>query len=140
MAPTTPSSSVSWTISELADEYGVTLRTIRHYEELGLVTPEREGQRRVYRQRDRVRLELVLRGRRLGFSLTEIATIVNMYDAAPGEIGQLQYLLSQIRTRRAELRQRQDDIRRTLAELEAVAARCEKSLADLSAEQHTAPA
>ena len=80
---------MSWTITALADEYGVTLRTLRHYEDLGLLAPERVGTARVYHQRDRIRLELILRGKRLGFSLDEIATIVNMYDAEPGEAGQL---------------------------------------------------
>ena len=77
----------TWTIRELAAEYDVTLRTIRHYEALGLLSPERRGTTRVFHQRDRIRLELVLRGRRLGFSLDEIARIVNMYDDQPGEAG-----------------------------------------------------
>ena len=80
----------TWTITELADEYGVTLRTLRHYEDVGLLTPERRGTTRVFHQRDRIRLRLILRGKRLGFTLPEIATIVNMYDDQPGEAGQLQ--------------------------------------------------
>jgi DNA-binding transcriptional MerR regulator len=122
------SSEPSWTIAELSGEYGVTLRTLRHYEDLGMLGPERVGTARVYRQRDRVRLELILRGKRLGFSLDEIATIVNMYDDAPGEVGQLEYLLGQIEVRRADLAQRQRDIRRTLKDLDQVEQRC---LADL---------
>src|SRR6187431_2754161 len=96
-------SGVTWSITEIAREFGVTLRTIRFYEDRGLLTPERRGTQRVFRARDRVRLALVLRGRRLGFSLDEIATIVDMYDAAPGEAGQLRYLLDQIDARRSEL-------------------------------------
>ena len=86
----------TWTITELAREYDVTLRTLRHYEDLGLLSPARRGTVRVFDLRDRTRLELVLRGRRLGFSLPEIATIVNMYDDQPGEAGQLEYLLESL--------------------------------------------
>ena len=75
-------------IAELAREFGVTARTIRHYEDEGLIAPLRDGQRRVYRPRDRTRLRLILRGRRLGFALAEVREIVDLYDAAPGEIGQ----------------------------------------------------
>lgn len=124
--------SRSWTIAELAEEFGVTLRTIRFYEDRGLITPERRGRQRVFGPRDRVRLELILRGRRLGFSLREIARIVDMYDAEPGEIGQLRYLLEQISGRRAELEQRRRDIDRTLAELDEVEARCREDLARLT--------
>ena len=83
----------TWTITELAEEYAVTLRTIRFYEDRGLLSPERRGSQRVFHPRDRVRLGLILRGKRLGFSLEEIAKIVDMYDAEPGEAGQLRYLL-----------------------------------------------
>jgi len=121
-----------WTIAQLATDYGLTLRTLRHYEELGLLKPERMGTSRVYHQRDRIRLELILRGKRLGFSLTEIATIVNMYDDAPGEVGQLHYLLEQIEVRRGELAQRQRDIRQTLKDLDLVERRCREDLARLS--------
>src|SRR3954466_14936021 len=92
--------SETWSIAELAAEYDVTLRTIRFYEDRGLLTPERRGTARVYHARDKVRLGLVLRGKRLGFSLDEIATIVDMYDAEPGEEGPLTSLLQQIGHRR----------------------------------------
>src|SRR5665811_2223114 len=82
----------TFSIAALASEYDVTARTIRHYEDLGLLSPERRGTARVFHQRDRVRLALILRGRRIGFSLDEISTIVNMYDEQPGEAGQLNYL------------------------------------------------
>lgn len=123
--------SVEWTIRDLAREYDVTLRTIRHYEALGLLDPERRGQTRVFHNRDRIRLELVLRGRRLGFSLDEIARIVNMYDDRPGEEGQLRYLLDQIAVRRAELARMREDIARTEADLDAVETRCRETLARL---------
>ncbi len=118
----------TWSIAELAAEYDVTLRTIRFYEDKGLLTPERRGVTRVYHPRDRVRLGLILRGKRLGFSLDEIAKIVRMYDAEPGEEGQLFYLLEQIAGRRAELEQRRLDIDETLAELDEVERRCHADL------------
>jgi len=118
----------TWSITDLAEEFGVTLRTIRFYEDRGLVTPERRGTTRVFHPRDRIRLALVLRGKRLGFSLDEIATIVDMYDAEPGEVGQLHYLLEQIDVRRNELEQRRKDIDDTLAELAEVERRCHEDL------------
>ncbi len=121
----------TWTITEVASEYDVTLRTVRHYEDLGLISPERRGTARVFHQRDRVRLALILRGRRLGFSLDEIATIINMYDAEPGEVGQLTYLVDQIAVRRTELEQRRTDIDETIAELDEVERRCRHDLAEL---------
>ena len=121
----------TWSITELAEEFAVTLRTIRHYEDVGLLAPERRGTRRVFHHRDRIRLQLILRGRRLGFSLPEIRTIVNMYDEQPGEAGQLNYLLGQIDVRRAELERMRRDIDDTMAELDRVEARCREDLARL---------
>ncbi|MDT0201917.1 MerR family DNA-binding transcriptional regulator [Nocardioides sp. AE5] len=118
----------TWSIRELADEYAVTLRTLRHYEELGLLRPVRRGQVREYHQRDRIRLELILRGKRVGFSLDEIATIVNMYDEPPGEAGQLEFLIEQSRLRREALEQQRRDIDTTLADLDQIAARCREEL------------
>jgi DNA-binding transcriptional MerR regulator len=123
----------TWTITELARDFGVTLRTLRHYEDVGLLSPERRGTTRVFHHRDRIRLELILRGKRLGFTLPEIATIVDMYDDQPGEAGQLQYLIDQIDVRRDELEQRRRDIDDTLAELAEVEARCRDDLAKLAA-------
>ncbi len=120
-----------WSIGRVSAAFGVTARTLRFYEDRGLLCPRRDGTRRLYSGRDRVRLALVLRGRRLGFTLDEIATIVDMYDAEPGEAGQLSYLLEQIEVRRAGLEQRRRDIDETLAELDAVAARCRDDLARL---------
>ena len=117
-----------WTITDLARDHDVTLRTIRFYEDRGLLSPERRGTQRIYRNRDRVRLALILRGRRLGFTLDEIARIVDMYDAEPGETGQLRYLLDQIGARRSELEQRRRDIDESLAELDEVERRCREDL------------
>lgn len=121
----------TWTITDLAREYGVTLRTIRHYEALGLLAPERRGTARVFRHRDRIRLELVLRGRRLGFSLEQIARIIDMYDEQPGEAGQLAYLLGQIAVRRQDLARMRADIDATARDLDEVEARCRETLARL---------
>ena len=128
-----PEPAQTWSIAELATEYAVTLRTIRFYEDRGLLTPERRGTVRVYHPRDKVRLNLILRGKRLGFSLDEIARIVDMYDAEPGEEGQLVYLLDQITSRRAELEQRRRDIDETLRELSEVEDRCHTDLNALRA-------
>ncbi len=119
------------TIAQVAEEFGVTHRAVRHYEDHGLITPERRGTQRLYHARDRVRLDLVLRGRRLGFALDEIARIVDMYDETPGEAGQLTYLLERIEERRRDLLARRADIDATLTELDGVAERCRRDLAGL---------
>ena len=123
--------SRTWTIAQIAEELGITHRTVRYYEDLGLISPERRGTVRVFHPRDRIRLQLVLRGKRLGFPLEEIRTIVDMYDEQPGEAGQLHYLLEQIEVRRAELEQRRRDIDETMTELDLVAGRCHADLARL---------
>jgi DNA-binding transcriptional MerR regulator len=120
------------TIAQIAEEYGVTHRTVRFYEDRGLIAPERRGTRRIYHPRDRVRLGLILRGKRLGFSLEEITRIVDMYDEQPGEAGQLSYLLAQIEDRRADLEQRRQDVLAALDELSELERRCRDDLARLS--------
>jgi len=124
----TPTRDHTSTIADLAAEFDVTARAIRHYEDVGLLSPERRGTTRVFHSRDRIRLALILRGKRLGFSLDQIAKIVNMYDDQPGEAGQLEYLLDQIAVRRAELEQRRRDIEQTLDELDVVDRRCREDL------------
>lgn len=116
------------TIAQMAQEYGVTHRTIRFYEDRGLIAPERRGTRRVYHPRDRVRLGLILRGKRLGFSLEEITRIIDMYDDQPGESGQLRYLLAQIEDRRVDLEQRRRDVLAALDELDELERRCRDDL------------
>ena len=120
-----------YSISDLAAEFDVTTRTIRFYEDQGLITPLRQGTRRLFRPRDRTRLKLILRGKRLGFSLAEILEIVDLYDAAPGESGQLRLLISKISNRRAYLRQQLQDIEATWSDLDAVEARCVKRMSAL---------
>src|ERR671938_1889537 len=122
----------TWTIAEVAEDLGITHRTIRYYEHLGLITPERRGTSRVFHARDRIRLRLVLRGRRLGFPLEEIRRIVDMYDQQPGETGQLRYLLDQIDDRRGELTARLRDVQAALRELDDLERRCRDDLSRLS--------
>lgn len=128
---TDASRRTTWSIGEIADEFGVTHRTIRHYEDLGLISPERRGTTRVFHRRDRIRLSLVLKGKRLGFPLEEIRRIVDMYDDHPGEAGQLRYLLSQIGDRRADLEERRNDLDLLLHELDELQRRCAEELAAL---------
>ena len=120
--------SPTYGIADLAKEFDVTTRTLRFYEDEGLITPERQGQKRIFSQRDRVRLKLILRGKRLGFSLDEIREIINLYDAPLGELGQIRFFLDKIRERRATLERQRDDIAATLAELDDVEARCTAQL------------
>lgn len=127
---TSPDSGGStWTIAQVADEFGVTHRTVRHYEELGLIAPERRGTQRVYHRRDKIRLALILRGKRLGFPLEEIRKIVDMYDDIPGEAGQLRYVLRQVNDRRADLEQRRRDLDDLFEELDEFERRCRGDLA-----------
>ena len=118
-------------IAELARELDVTTRTIRFYEAEGLIQPTRRGQHRIFAPRDRVRLKLILRGKRLGFSLGEIREIIDLYDSAPGEAGQLRFFLDKIRGRRAALERQRADIADTLRELAEVEARCLAQLRSL---------
>ncbi len=118
----------TYTIGELAQEFEVTTRAIRFYEDQGLLSPARNGQARVYSIRDRVRLKLVLRGKRLGFSLGEIGGMLDLYDADPSEVGQLQYFVSKLDERRAQLNQQQQDIQVTLKELDDIEAQCKALL------------
>ena len=118
----------TWTIAQVADEFGVTHRTVRHYEDLGLLSPERRGQQRIYHRRDRTRLNLILRGKRLGFPLEEIRTIIDLYDAPRGRASQLEYVLGQIDDRRADLEQRRRDLDDALKELDAFEESCHADL------------
>ena len=121
----------TWTIGELASEFDTTLRTIRFYEDRGLLTPERQGTTRIFHDRDRVRLQLILRGKRLGFTLDEIAHVINMYDETPGRRGQLQFLIADIEKRRHALLEKRRDLDDSLAELDDLEARCQLDLARL---------
>lgn len=107
-------------ITDLAHELGVTLRTIRYYEEQGLVLPERDGSRRIYSGRDRARLILILRGKQLGFSLRDIAEYLDLYDADPFQQTQISNLLGKVRNRIGELEAQLETVRVTLAELREI--------------------
>ena len=127
-AATARPAEATWTIAQVASEFGVTQRTVRHYEDLGLISPERRGTQRVYHRRDRTRLGLILRGKRLGFPLEEIRTIIDLYDAPRGRRSQLEYVLEQIDERRADLEQRRADLDAALAELTTFEERCRAGL------------
>ena len=121
----------TYSISELAKEFDVTPRAIRFYEDQGLVSPSRKGRRRVYRERDRVRLKLILRGKRLGFALSEVKEMFDLYDTAPGETAQLRFLLDKIKDRREMLEQQRQDIEAVLHEMESVEKRALNVLSEL---------
>ena len=120
------------TTEELADEFGVTTRTLRFYEAEGLLAPTRAGTQRIFGSRDHTRLVLILRGRRFGMSLPEIREIVDMYeDAASGERTQLLTLLGRLDQIAADLRARRRDLTHTLEEVIDVARQCRERLAEL---------
>ena len=120
----------TYTISELASEFGVTTRTIRFYEDQGLISPAREGTNRVFSNRDRVRLKLALRGKRLGFSLAEIRELFELYDISRDERKQLEEFLSKLDRRRAHLEQQREDIEVMLNEIDFFASQCRRLLKD----------
>ena len=120
--------SNSFTISELAGEFGVTTRTIRFYEDQGLLSPKREGTNRVFSQRDRVRLKLALRGKRLGFSLAEIRELFDLYDVTQDEKKQLEEFLVKLERRRSMLEQQREDIEVMLNEITFFANQCRRLL------------
>lgn len=121
--------SPTWTISELAREFDITPRTIRFYEDQGIVSPGREGRNRVYSPRDRTRLKLALRGKRLGLQLSEIRTLIDMYDSPSDNAMQLQQYLDVLAKHRASLEQQRRDIEDTLAEITEQERQCQVLLA-----------
>lgn len=125
MVPTT------WTISELAKEFDITPRTIRFYEDQGILSPAREGRQRVYAARDRTRLKLALRGKRLGFPLSEIRDLINMYDKPRDTEAQLVLYLQVLAKHREMLEQQRKDIEETLSEIQAQEAKCSLLLKQL---------
>ena len=116
------------TISDLAREFGVTTRTIRHYEHEGLLNPARNGTARVFSVRDRVRLKLALRGKRLGFTLQEIKELFDLYDVSKDEHHQLEVFLGKLEKRKAMLEQQREDIEVMLTEVEFFATQCKRLL------------
>lgn len=120
--------NTTFTITELAREFGLTTRAIRFYEDHGLIAPTRAGRNRVYRNRDKVRLKLTLRGKRLGLSLSEIRELIDMYDAAKDERAQVERLQEVLRKRRSVLEQQREDIEVVLGEIAAFEEQCRKFL------------
>ena len=120
--------TATYTITDLAREFGVTTRTIRHYEEQGLLCPARDGMNRVFSARDRVRLKLALRGKRLGFSLQEIKELFDLYDMARDERHQLAVFLDRLERRKALLEQQREDVEVMLTEVEFFATQCKRLL------------
>ncbi len=116
--------SETYGIAELAKEFGVTTRTVRFYEDKGLISPTREGQRRIYSPRDRVRLRLIMRGKRLGLSLDEIAGLIDLYDADPSEVTQLRQFVDVIRERKSVLESQKKDIEDSLSEMNRLEIQC----------------
>ena len=114
------SSSTTFSISELAQEFALTTRTIRFYEDEGLLAPTRSGRNRVYGPRERTRLKLILRGKRLGLSLTEIREILDLYDTNVDEVPQLTKFIEILENRRTLLLQQREDIDVVLAEMDGL--------------------
>ena len=129
------SKEATYTIGELASEFDVTSRALRLYEESELLSPKREGTKRIYAERDRVRLRLILRAKRLGWSLAEVKEIFDLYDFSHGKEAQLVLLLEKLDERRKYLEMQQQDIENSLEDLENIAANARQALADIRAEQ-----
>jgi len=127
----------TYSIRDLASEFEVTTRTIRFYEEKGLLNPSREGNRRIYSPADRTRLRLILRGKRLGLSLDESAEIVLMYGTPGNNRKQLETLITRIRERRTDLENQQNELALMLRELAAAEEKCQQALAELNRTQQT---
>ena len=128
----------TYSIGELAREFDITTRSIRFYEDQGLLAPTRQGQTRLYTNKDRVRLKLILRGKRLGFSLAETKRLFDLYDMENSSVRQLHTILELIEDKRSSLHQQLEDIKVLLVELGNLEERCRDELRDL--EQGTPPA
>ncbi len=116
-APSDNNDEALYSIGDLASEFAISTRAIRFYEIKGLLNPRRVGANRVYTRRDRARLKLILRGKRLGFSLDEVAEYLNLYDADPHQMAQTRMLLQKVEVAIGDLEQKQQDIEKTLSEL-----------------------
>jgi DNA-binding transcriptional MerR regulator len=121
----------TYSIGELSKEFDITPRSIRFYEEQGLLSPTRNGQNRIYSNKDRVRLKLILRGKRLGFSLAETKTLFDLYDSNQNSIAQLEEMLRMTSDKRHVMLQQMDDIKMLMSELNEVESRCRDELKEL---------
>ena len=124
-----------YTITELTREFDISTRTIRFYEDEGLIAPIRRGRTRLFRQSDRQLLKMILRGKRLGFSIAEIREIMQMYKTPPGEAGQLRAIVRRVSEKRRELEQKRHDIDELLAELDNAEEACLTRMAELGVTQ-----
>lgn len=120
----------TYTITELAREFEITPRAIRFYEDEGLLSPTRSGRNRIYAKRDRTRLRLILRGKRLGLSLAEVGEILGMYDGAKNSAPQLRRFLSVLAERRRAIEQQREDIVAVLGEIEILERQCAEMLVE----------
>ena len=121
--------ATTFAISDLAREFGITPRTIRFWEDQGILAPEREGSKRIFTRRDRARLKMALRGKRLGLSLAEIKDLIGMYESTEDETPQLLECLRIMEKRRAALEQQREDIEAMLAEIGQFETLCHEELA-----------
>ncbi len=122
------SPQTTYSISDLSKEFDITTRSIRFYEDQGLLKPKRRGQTRIYGLKDRVRLKLILRGKRLGFSLAETRRLFELYDADKNSSSQLQTMLDLVEDKKSSLQQQMDDIKVVLMELNSAEQQCRAAL------------
>jgi DNA-binding transcriptional MerR regulator len=120
-----------YSITELTREFDISTRTLRFYEDEGLIHPERRGRTRLYRQADRHLIAQILRGRRIGFTIAEIREIIQVYKEPPGEVGQLKLLMNKVDEKRDDLRQKRRDIDETISELDSIEESCLNRLAEI---------
>ncbi|GHG06708.1 MerR family transcriptional regulator [Thalassotalea marina] len=123
--------TATYSIGELAKEFDITTRSIRFYEDQGLIHPTRKGQTRIYNQRDKVRLKLILRGKRLGFSLAETGRLFELYDADKSSVTQLNTIMDLIALKKDELNQQLEDIKAVLVELTGLENNCRNALTEI---------
>jgi DNA-binding transcriptional MerR regulator len=134
-AAETPARAAHYSISDLAREFALTTRAIRFYEDCGLLAPERRGRQRVYGERERVRIKLILRGKRLGLALAEIGELLDMYEVGRNERAQLSRFLTLLSERRAMLLVQREDIDIVLAEIDGIERECRRRLKEEGAVQ-----
>ncbi len=129
-------SSPTYSISDLARELDITPRAIRFYEEQGMLSPERRGLERIYSGRDKVTLKLILRGKRIGFSLAECKELIELYDPASGNRKQLETFVQKIAERRVQLEQQLLDIQQMQLELDTAEERCQIAMSETLKDQY----
>ena len=120
-----------YSITEMTREFDISTRTLRFYEDEGLIHPERRGRTRLYRSADRHLIAQILRGRRIGFTIAEIREIIQVYKEPPGEVGQLKLLMKRVEERRDSLRQKRKDIDETIGELDTIEEACLNRMAEI---------